>query len=158
LGVTDRVLVDTGPLVAIFSDNDEHHGRCVEAIKAMPSPMLTCWPVVPEAAWLLRKRSQNVYRMLEAFEGSLLSLLPLHGEDLPAIADILKRYEDAALQFADAALVHLAEREKIRTVITLDRRDFSLIRLKRNRALNLIAEVESLATDPESCSCIPQTH
>lgn len=140
--MTDRVLVDTGPLVAIFSDKDEHHGRCIEAIKAMPSPMLTCWPVVTEAAWLLRKRPQSLYRMFEAFDGSLLSLLPLNGEDLPAIAAILKRYEDAALQFADAALVHLAEREDIRTVFTTDRRDFSLIRLKRNRALNLIPEVQ----------------
>ena len=140
--MTDRVLIDTGPLVAIFSDKDEHHGRCIEAIKVMPSPMLTCWPVVTEAAWLLRKRPQSLYRMLDGFDGSLLSLLPLDGEDLIPIAAILRRYEDAALQFADAALVHLAERENIRTVFTTDRRDFSIIRLKRNRALRLLPETQ----------------
>jgi predicted nucleic acid-binding protein len=54
---------------------------------------------------------------------------------------MMRRYEDIGLQLADAALVHLAERENIRTVFTLDRRDFSIIRLKRNRPLRLIPEV-----------------
>ena len=48
----------------------------------------------------------------------------------------------AGLQFADAALAHLAERENIRTVFTPDRRDFSIIRLKRNRTLTLLPEVQ----------------
>jgi len=54
----------------------------------------------------------------------------------------MKRYESSGLQFADAALVHLAERENIRTVFTLDRRNFSIIRLKRNRTLKLLPEVQ----------------
>ncbi len=62
----------------------------------------------------------------------------LDADDLPAIATIMRRYEDARLQFADAALGYLAERENIRTVFTTDRRDFSVIRLKRNRPLTLL--------------------
>jgi hypothetical protein len=53
----------------------------------------------------------------------------------------MHRYRDARLQLADAALVHLAEREGIRTVFTLDRRDFSIVRLKRNRALKIVPEL-----------------
>jgi uncharacterized protein len=52
----------------------------------------------------------------------------------------MKRYQSAGLQLADAALAHLAEREGIRTVFTIDRRDFSIIRLKRNRVLTIIPE------------------
>lgn len=58
------------------------------------------------------------------------------------IAAIMRRYQDAELQLADAALACLAERENIRTVFTLDRRDFSIIRLKRNRALRIIPEMQ----------------
>jgi predicted nucleic acid-binding protein len=54
---------------------------------------------------------------------------------------MMQRYESARLQLADAALAHLAERENIRTVFTTDRRDFSIIRLKRNRSLRLIPDV-----------------
>ena len=72
----------------------------------------------------------------------MFALLPLDADGLPAIAAIMRRYEDAGLQFADAALAHLAERENIRTVFTTDRRDFSIIRLKRNRTLKLMPEVQ----------------
>ncbi len=68
--------------------------------------------------------------------------MPLEAADLPAIAAMMQRYEDDGLQFADAALAHLAERENIRTVFTTDRRDFSIIRLKRNRTLRLIPDIQ----------------
>jgi predicted nucleic acid-binding protein len=140
LGVTERVLIDTGPMVALFSEADEHHARCTEALKTLRPPLCTCWPVVTEAAWLLRTRPRSVYHLFDGFHKGLFSLLPLDANDLPAIAAIMRRYEDAGLQFADAALAHLAERENIRTVFTIDRRDFSIIRLKRNRTLRLIPD------------------
>jgi uncharacterized protein len=139
--VTDRVLIDTGPMVALFSERDGHYQRCSAALVAITPPLLTCWPVITEAAWLLRKRPDTLHKLFESFNGGLFALLSLQTDDLAAIAALMKRYEDAGIQLADAALVHLAEREDIRTVFTLDRRDFSIIRLKRNRVLKLIPEV-----------------
>jgi predicted nucleic acid-binding protein len=141
--VTDRrVLLDTGPMVALFSEDDEHHQRCSDALTALIPPLVTCWPVVTEAAWLLRTRPMSLHQLFESFDNGLFVLLTLDATDLPAIAALMKRYEDAAIQFADAALAHLAERENIRTVFTTDRRDFSIIRLKRNRSLTLLPEVQ----------------
>lgn len=140
--MADRVLIDTGPIVAILSENDQHHHRCSDTLTALTPPLLTCWPVITEAAWLLRERPDTLHRMFDAFQGGLFALLPLTAEDLPAIAAVMKRYTSAGLQLADAALAHLAEREGIRTVFTTDRRDFSIIRLKRNRSLTIIPEVQ----------------
>jgi predicted nucleic acid-binding protein len=140
--VTRRVLIDTTPLVALFSKDDRHHRLCSDALTAIAPPLLTCWPVITEAAWLLRKRPLGLYNLFEGVRGGLFALLPLDADDLPAIAAIMRRYEDTGLQFADAALAHLAEREGIRTVFTLDRRDFSIIRLKRNRMLTIIPEMQ----------------
>ena len=141
--MTDRrVLIDTGPLVAIFSEGDAQHERCSDTLKSLRPPLFTCWPVIAEAAWLLRERPQSLYQLFDGFAGGIFALLLLDQGDLPAIAAIMRRYEDAGLQFADAALACLAERENIRTVFTTDRRDFSIIRLKRNRVLTLLPEVQ----------------
>ena len=90
---------------------------------------------------MLRKYPHGLHRLFESFHGGILAVLPLHADDLPAIAAMMKRYADTGVQLADAALAHLAERENIRTIFTLDRRVFSIIRLKRNRSLKLVPEV-----------------
>lgn len=133
-----RILLDTGPLVALLSASDGQHQRCVETFASLTPPLFTCWPVLTEAAWLLRKQHRPLDRIAEAHAAGLFDLLPLDGDSLVAIAALMRRYEDAGLQLADAALAHLAEREGIRTVFTLDRRDFSILRLRRNRSLTII--------------------
>jgi predicted nucleic acid-binding protein len=139
-----RVLLDTGPLVALLAENDSSHRLCVDTLASIPPPLLTCWPVLTEAAWLLRKQPRPLDRIAQAHAAGMFDLLPLEGDSLFAIAAMMRRYEDAGLQLADAALVHLAERENIHTVFTLDRRDFSIVRLKRNRTLKLIPAVQSV--------------
>jgi predicted nucleic acid-binding protein len=138
--VTERALIDTGPLVGLYHNEDPHHARCRAALAGLSPPLLICWPVLTEAAWLLRKRPADLAKLFGGFAGGLFTLAPLDVDDLAAIAAIMHRYRDAGLQLADAALVHLAEREGIRTVFTLDRRDFSIVRLKRNRALKILPE------------------
>jgi predicted nucleic acid-binding protein len=135
-----RILLDTGPLVALLAASDSRHQLCVDTFATLTPPLLTCWPVLTEAAWLLRKQHRPLDRLAEAHAAGMFDLLPLDGADLAGIAAILRRYEDSGVQFADAALAHLAERENVRTVFTLDRRDFSILRLKRNRALRIIPE------------------
>jgi len=44
------VLIDTGPIVAILDASDEHHRSCVEHLHHIEAPILTCLPVVTEAA------------------------------------------------------------------------------------------------------------
>ena len=81
---------------------------------------------------LAAARSSGVFEVLD---------LATHG--LKDIAAIMTRYESLGLQLANAALLHLAHREGIRTIFTLDRRDFSVVRLKQNRLPRLIPEAES---------------
>jgi len=136
-----RVLVDTGPLVAILSREDEHHEACVDALRDLPAPLLSCWPVITEAAWLLRGSPRAAQQLLQSIDGRLLDLLPLAGAEAEGIAALMKRYEDIRPQLADAALVHLAVREKIETIFTLDQRDFSIYRAGRRRNFRIVPEM-----------------
>ena len=134
----NRVLVDTGPLVAIFSRNDQYHEACVQALKDIAPPMFTCWPVLTEAAWLLRFEPSAVDRLLQSADAGLYRILPLDERDAVAISAILKKYHRLKPQLADAALVHLAVREKIEVMFTVDHRDFRVYRHGHNRAFRII--------------------
>jgi predicted nucleic acid-binding protein len=128
-----RILVDTGPLVAILSRDDAYHDSCITALRHMPSPLLSCWPVITEAAWLLRRSPLAVQHLLRSINSGFVELLPLAGSEAENIASLMKRYENIRPQLADAALVYLANREKIDTIFTLDHRDFSIYRFGRKR-------------------------
>ena len=132
------VLVDTGPIVAILSQSDEHHEACVEQLQRIRGPLLTCWPVITEAAWLLRAYPQAIGRLLSSLNGRPFELVPLDQADLSGIGAILAKYKGLGIQLADASLVHLANREGIEIMFTLDRRDFSVLRLARGKKLRLI--------------------
>ena len=133
-----RILIDTGPLVAVLSKGDQHHEECAELLRQILPPLVTCWPVLTEACWLLRSAPTAIDRLLISCASGLLSILPLTEQDAPSIAGILSRYQALRPRLADAALVHLAAREKIDTVFTLDQRDFRVYRLPGNRLFRLL--------------------
>lgn len=132
------VLLDTGPLVAIVSQDDAHHERCVAELADLRPPLLICWPVVTEALWLLRRDAVGVRGLFRGFADGLWALAPIGAEALPWLEAFLHRYCKLGAQLADACLVYLAEQEGIDTVFTLDRRDFSVYRYGKNKPLKLI--------------------
>jgi hypothetical protein len=132
------ILVDTGPLVAIASERDQHHQICVEQLRLLQPPLLTCWPVITEAAWLLRHHGSAVRRLLASFDVGLLKMLVLDDRAPSWVATFLARYHKMGAQIADGALVYLADREGIDTVFTLDRRDFLVYRLSDGRSLRVV--------------------
>lgn len=134
---TNGVLVDAGPLVAILSERDQHYGVCFSAAKLLRGPFYTSWPVVTEAAYLLREQPGAVEKLLGRIRDSKLHLVPLGVGDVDGILAILTQYADQAFDLADATLMYLAEREGIEHVFTIDHRHFSLFRTTNGRALSL---------------------
>jgi predicted nucleic acid-binding protein len=132
------VLVDTGPLVAILSKRDQYHSRCVDAAKKLVGPFYTCWPVVTEAAYLLRDRPDKVSRLLDQIHSGKFRILQLTADDIDGISTILKRYSDQDFDLADASLMHLASRERLPTVFTIDSHHFAVYRTSQGKPLAVI--------------------
>lgn len=132
--------MDTGPLVAIVAPSDLGHELCVRTLGNLPPPLLTCWPVIAEAAWLLRESPFGFERLLGSFKEGFLEILPVEGAESEAIAKVMKKYASLRPQFADAMLVYLAHRENIDTIFTLDRRDFSVYRTAGKKRFHLLPE------------------
>ena len=123
------ILVDAGPLVALVDASDQHHSRCVDALKSFREPMATVWPPLTEAMYLLAdlpKAQEELWVMLER---GALRLLTLDTGDAPRIRELMRKYSNRPMDLADAALLRVAEREGIRKIFTVDRHDFSVYRL-----------------------------
>ena len=136
-----RILIDTGPLVALFDRRDSHHETCRAQARTLPGSLLTCLPVITEAAYLLnRYDSTLVHHLFAACRDGIYELLPLDKGDIEQLDCLIAKYQDLCLDFADAGLMHLAEREKIEYVFTLDRRDFSVFRTASGKSLTLLPE------------------
>ena len=125
------VLVDAGPLVAVLDRSDPHHRACLEVLQALPAPLLTVWPVLTEAIYLLGASWVAQRELLGYVTSGAVKLLSLAREDVPRIRDLMHKYRDLPMDLADAALVRVAERERIARVFTIDRRDFSVYRPSR---------------------------
>lgn len=133
-----RVLLDTGPLVALTVAADPLHEQCLEVSRTLAGRLFSCWAVITEAAWLLRDYPFAISKMLTGVSAGLFEMLQLQSSEAARIREIMEKYGDLRPQLADATLVYLAEREGIDTIFTLDRRDFSVYRTSKNRAFNII--------------------
>lgn len=137
----EPVLVDTGPLLALYSSEDAHHDACIEQMNLLPvGKAYTCWPVLTEAAYMLRNRPQQRDDLLQAVIDGGLVLLRLTDRDMEGVRNIFRTYHDQDVDLADACLVHLARREGIRTVFTLDRRHFGVYRNAAGDPFRLIPD------------------
>ena len=125
------VLVDTGPLVALLDRSDPYHLTCQETLSSLDDSLVTVWPVVTETMYMLRAYWQAQEALWEMIEMGAVEILPLGIDDIPHMKELMRKYRDLPMDLADAALVRVAEREQLRRIFTLDRRDFQIHRPSR---------------------------
>ena len=135
-----RVLLDTGPLVALLAPDDLWHEQCTEQLHQLIPPLMTSWLVLAEADWLLRSRSIAVQQMLSWIHSGMIRVMPIGEESIPWTMTFLRKYQKLKPQIADASLVYLAELEDTDAIFTLDRRDFSTYRFGKNRSFRILPE------------------
>jgi len=139
--ISEPVLMDTGPLIALYSEVDSHHTVCTEQMASLPvGKVYTCWPVITEAAYMLRKRPEQRTDLLQAVINGELSILRLRDRDIKPVRDIFAKYHDQQIDFADACLLHLADRENIEAIFTIDRRHFGILRKLNGQMLRILPE------------------
>jgi uncharacterized protein len=125
------ILVDTGPLVALIHQDDNEHRICKETFLTFSEPLGTVWPVLTEALYLLNFSWEAQNALWEMIQAGAVEILPLGTDDVARMRDLMRKYRDLPMDLADAALVRVAERERLRRIFTLDRRDFQIYRPSR---------------------------
>jgi len=125
------ILVDTGPLVALFDPADAWHDRCVETLRKISGRLWTTTPVLTEAFHLLTPASVGTKRLMDFVAEGGLATWFFDDAGLGRAFELVVRYDNVPMDLADASLVVAAERLNARKVFTIDRSDFGLYRIQR---------------------------
>jgi predicted nucleic acid-binding protein len=131
------VLIDTGPLVTFLASGLKHHAWVRERWERLRPPMLTCEPVLTEAAFLLKREGCETDALFALLERGVIRV-GLHMEEEQAdLRALMRRYRDRPMSLADACLVRLAELHGDGRVFTLDA-DFHIYRRHGNKVIPVL--------------------
>ncbi len=131
-------LIDTGAILALLNSKDPWHHVCVEAFQQLRLPLLTSEAVLTELFHLAgdnRSRTEAAWKFVRS---GALALATIEHAELPAIHALMSRYWDRPMDFADATLVHLAKRESLVTILTVDLADFETYRIEGRRRFRVL--------------------
>jgi predicted nucleic acid-binding protein len=131
-------IADTGFVVAFLNARDTHHAWALELAEQVTTPLITCEAVLTEAAYLLNQPAL----VLETLSSGLLALdfdLNANGEQLVVLAE---RFSDQSPDLCDLCVVRMSELHPEHSVLTTDRKDFSVYRRNRNQVIRTIFPIE----------------
>ena len=136
-------ILDTGPLVAAFrspADRDPYTRWAIKLIRALPYPLFTCDAVLTEAAHFLGSPA----KLLDALQRGLLVSRFDTQVAAPRLAELIEKYRDQRMDFADACLVYMSEQTKESRVVTIDRSDFLVYRRHGRERIPLLLPGEGI--------------
>lgn len=124
-------IADTGFVVAMLNPNDNKHKAC-QAVYMQEAKIYLPQSILAEITYMLRRDGspQLVINFLMTLARSKFEVIPLETEDFAQIQELLQKYIDTRIDFVDASVAAVAERLNITRILTLDQRDFGLIRPK----------------------------
>jgi len=128
------ILVDTGPLVALFDPADADHERCTHRLETIVEPLCSTLPVLTEAFHLLDPGSRGSQALMDFVSAGGLQVFFLDDSSLARAFELMVQYADRPMDLADASLVVLAEMRGLRCVFTIDRDDFQTYRIRQGHS------------------------
>ncbi len=132
------LLLDTGALYALADADDRWHGPGRRFLEKRREILLVPMTVVPEAAYLIRDRLGEAaeLKFADSLAAGEVAVESLSHADLVRLCEILR--SNPFLGFVDASVVAVAERLKLKALVTTDRRDFSRVRPRHVKAFELL--------------------
>jgi predicted nucleic acid-binding protein len=127
----NAVLVDTGPLVALFVRNDPDHARVAKWLRSHQGRLLTTWHVLTEVCHFLTPEVS--LRFLRWVDNGGATLVEVPPQELAQIIRMIEKYRDRPMDLADASLIWLAGHSGLREILTIDAGDFAIFRTPQGK-------------------------
>ena len=132
-----KILIDSGPLIALFDASDQYHSEAVNFIKKNKFPLVTTIASVTETLHLLDFNRNAQIDFIEWVHRGAVVIQNIENNDFGRIKELTEKYRDLPMDFADSCLVYLAEKLNLNTIATIDR-DFSIYRIQGRRKFKII--------------------
>jgi hypothetical protein len=131
--VAGELLLDTGALVSLLDRSQSRHQEFVRFYSGWTAPVVSTEAVLTEATHLLGRTPGGRLACLDFFLAGGAVLVPPSAASLRRCRELVERYADQPMDYADASLVVLAEELNTNLVFTTDRRDFAVYRIGTRR-------------------------
>ena len=131
------VLMDTGPWVALVDRSEGRHKQCVEWLRDFRGNILSSEAVLTEVLYLLNFSPRAQSAAIDFVLNEAIMLVPSSLESLKRANQLMEKYQNVPMDYADATLVCLAEDLVIQDIATLDKKDFGIYRLPSNRSFRI---------------------
>jgi predicted nucleic acid-binding protein len=126
--------MDTGPLVALLNRNDRHHDWVRQVLDTVEPPVFTCEAVISEACYLLARVHDGQDAVLGLLAKGILKADFRMSPEVDAVRDLMRKFANGPMSFADACLVRMSELDPRSRILTLDG-DFRVYRRNRRQAI-----------------------
>jgi len=132
-----RVVIDTGPIVALLNRRDRHHAWVREVLDTVEPPVFTCEAVVSEAGFLLGRFAHGQDAVLELLSNGVLKVDFRMLSEVDALQRLMRKFANVPMPLADACLVRMTELDAQSAIVTLDS-DFRVYRRNRRQVVPTI--------------------
>jgi hypothetical protein len=132
-----EVLIDSGPLIALFDGSDKYHQDAVDFIKRNKFKLVTTIASITETLHLLDFNRNAQIDFLEWIHRGAVEINNIENIDFQRLKELTEKYRDLPMDFADSCLVYLAEKLNLDTIATIDR-NFSIYRIHGRKKFKTI--------------------
>lgn len=134
-----RVVIDTGPWVALIDQSESMHAECVNWFRQFDGEIYSSEAVLTEVLYLLNFSNVAQSAAIEFVLEGAITLVPSSIESLKTVKELMRKYKDLPMDFADATLVSMAQDLSIYHAATLDKKHFNIYRV-RGKAFSVLPE------------------
>ena len=134
------LVADSGGIFALYDARDRHHAAVSSLLRETATTIYLPSPLLGELGYMLSQwlGTKALLRFLSDVEAGAFRIEPFLMDDLRRTRALLKTYSELDLGLCDAAVVATAERLGLDRILTVDERDFRVIRSSKGSPFKLL--------------------
>ena len=130
-----KTIIDSGPLIALFDRSDKYHLNVVEFLKSYKGKLITSWAVITEVSHMLDFNLNVQIDFLKWCEVGGIEVYNISQDEISNSRVMMEKYIDIPMDLADGTLMYIANKLKIKNIVSIDS-DFDIYRTLKKQSLN----------------------